>query len=180
MLVQDLKDEECKNSKELYSKATVFLDKNNYTNADLEHCIDWLLKSMIDMEKTFQRVKYERDTIHASTSNIKEAYEINLQNNQTLSNEAKGFAYKIWRYNKKKETVNKLVNEIRKSWFNSKKVRELIQEIDEKYPNHDKLLDIDMDEIDAKVEKYMQRPLLFDPKQISEEEFEKLMKNPAT
>ena len=180
MLVEDLKAEECKSSEELRSIANIFIEKNEYTKDDLEHAIDWLLQSMIAMEKTHKRLKHNYDTLQESTANIKEAYEANLKNNQTLSNEAKGFAYKIWRYNKKVEVVNKIINELRVMfvpgfWARGKRIKQLIKELDTSYPNHDKLVDIDLDEVDAKVQKYMERPMLFDPKKISKEDFEKMM-----
>ena len=46
--------------------------------------------------------------------------------------------------------------------------------MEEKHKNYDKLIDIDMDEVDEKIQKYMERPVIFDTKKISKEEFEKL------
>lgn len=184
MLVEALKERKCKSSEELRQAANEILAAENYGSADLEHAIDWLLQSMIAMEKTFDRVKFERDTIRASTGNIKEAYEKNLENNQTLSNEAKGFAYKIWRYNKKREQVDKILDYVRQlmnapyfrlcSFGAGKKLEAMISDLDEKFKNYDKLVDIDLEAVEKNIQKYMERPALFNPQKINKEEFEKL------
>lgn len=184
MLVEALKERKCKSSEELRQAANEILAAENYGSADLEHAIDWLLQSMISMEKTFERVKFERDTIKASTGNIKEAYENNLKNNQTLSNEAKGFAYKIWRYDKKAKQVNEFLEYLRAlleapyfkyfSFGAGSKLKAMLADIDEKYKNYDKLVEIDLEEVEKSIQKYMERPVLFNPQQINKEQFEKL------
>lgn len=179
MLVDDLKESQCKSSAELHSRMSVLLQENNYSNADLEHALDWLAKSMVSMEKTFNRVKHEKTVCRESLINVKEAYEANLKNNQTLSNEAKGFAYNLWRYNKKKEYLVKILDEIKKYSFpffsqRGKRIKNMIKDMEDKFANYDTLIDVNMDDVDKKIKKYMERPVIFDAKKISKEEFEKL------
>jgi phage-related tail protein len=181
MLVSDLKNEECKTNAELLSKLNVFLAKNNYSKDDLDHCCTWLAESMVAMEKTFNRVKYERDTIQESTANIKKAYDLNLENNQKLAREAKGLAYKIWRYDKKKGVMNEVIDEIRKYKFPfwsrvGKKIKASIEHMDTQFENYDSLVEIDQEATQETIDNYMKMPVNIKPNKISQEEFDKLMK----
>jgi len=182
MIVNELKEAKCKSSSELLSICNQLLSKNEYEKQDLEHCIDWLIKSMISMEKSYKRVKYERDLIQASTSNIKTAYEMNLENNQKLANEAKGLAYTIWRYEKKRKVVHKIIESVRKYRFpffskKGKEIKILISEMDEKFKNYDELTKkFKIDDLNAKVSKYMRKPVIGQANRIAAEDFEKLMK----
>lgn len=182
MLVNELKEAKCKSSTELLSLCNILLSKNEYEKQDLEHCIDWLIKSMISMEKTFKRVKYERDLIQASTSNIKTAYEMNLENNQKLANEAKGLAYTIWRYEKKRKVVHKIIENVRNYAFpfyskRGKEIKNLIAEMDEKFKNYDELTKkFKIKDLEAKVNDYMRKPVIGQANRIAAEDFEKLMK----
>lgn len=180
MLVNDLKGKKIKSYDELLSEVNILISKNEYSKDELEHCIDWLVKSMISMEKTHKKLKYDFDILQASTANIKEAYEANLKNNQKLSNEAKGFAYTIWRYDKKKKVMNEIIDKIRNYPFPifskmKKEIKDLISYMDSNFQNYDKLTEIDLDKIDEKIAEYMKRPVLFDAKRISKEEFEKMV-----
>ena len=163
-LVEQIKAEKPKDAGELQSileEHLVVTDLRHLPKrSDLAECCLWLARSMSAQE-------YTNKEMSANLQRTRLAYDSNLDNNKKLVRQNKALAYRLWRWNKKRDQLFELLEACKALMFKTKRIKILIEKIDE-LKNYEYRLPIDQAANDEMVQKWVSMPIHLDAKRIGE------------